>query len=77
MAAVCFERGQKVGIRAEMHVSSSCPDRMEEEKLHSPSRESTRLICLQVFPAYLLAGLGMVMAGLLLDRVQVSDTKTR
>ncbi|XP_033945970.1 solute carrier family 41 member 1-like [Pseudochaenichthys georgianus] len=44
--------------------------RMEEEKLHSPSRESTRLICLQVFPAYLLAGLGMVMAGLLLDRVQ-------
>ncbi|KAI4827634.1 hypothetical protein KUCAC02_031017 [Chaenocephalus aceratus] len=44
---------------------------MEEEKLHSPSRESTRLICLQVFPAYLLAGLGMVMAGLLLDRVQL------
>ncbi|KAF3855768.1 hypothetical protein F7725_016491 [Dissostichus mawsoni] len=52
--------------------SSSCPDRMEEEKLHSSSRESTRLICLQVFPVYLLAGLGMVMAGLLLDRVQSS-----
>ncbi|KAI9546713.1 hypothetical protein NQZ68_024611 [Dissostichus eleginoides] len=49
---------------------------MEEEKLHSSSRESTRLICLQVFPVYLLAGLGMVMAGLLLDRVQEKRGKT-
>ncbi|KAK2914614.1 hypothetical protein Q8A73_005208 [Channa argus] len=43
---------------------------MGEEKLHSSSRESSRVILLQVLPSYLLAGLGMVTAGLLLDRVQ-------
>lgn len=47
---------------------------MGEEKLHSPSTESSRVICLQVLPSYLLAGLGMVTAGMLLDRAQVSDT---
>ncbi|XP_069369199.1 solute carrier family 41 member 1-like isoform X5 [Paralichthys olivaceus] len=43
---------------------------MEEEKLHISSRESSRVICLQVLPSYLLAGLGMVMAGMLLDQAQ-------
>ncbi|XP_073323846.1 solute carrier family 41 member 1-like isoform X2 [Pagrus major] len=43
---------------------------MEEEKLNVSSRESSRVICLQVLPSYLLAGLGMVMAGMLLDQVQ-------
>lgn len=52
---------------------SSCPDKMEEVKLHISSRESSRVICLQVLPSYLLAGLGMVTAGMLLDHVQVSD----
>lgn len=52
---------------------SSCPDKMEEVKLHISSRESSRVICLQVLPSYLLAGLGMVTAGMLLDNVQVSD----
>lgn len=56
--------------------SSSCPDEMEEEKLHGSSRESSRVVCLQVLPSYLLAGLGMVTAGILLDQVQVSDTST-
>lgn len=51
---------------------SSSPDNMEEEKLNVSSRESPRVICLQVLPSYLLAGLGMVMAGMLLDQVQVS-----
>lgn len=53
---------------------SSCPDKMEMEKgkLHG-SRESSRVICLQVLPSYLFAGLGMVTAGMLLDHVQVSD----
>lgn len=36
-------------------------------------RESSRVICLQVLPSYMLAGLGMAMAGMLLDQVQVSD----
>lgn len=51
---------------------SSSPDNMEVEKLNVSSRESPRVICLQVLPSYLLAGLGMVMAGMLLDQVQVS-----
>lgn len=51
---------------------SSSPDNMEEEKLNVSSREPSRVICLQVLPSYLLAGLGMVMAGMLLDQVQVS-----
>lgn len=60
-----------------MNLSSfNCPDRMEEEeKLHISSRESSRVIFLQVLPSYLLAGLGMVTAGMLLDHVQVSDTQ--
>lgn len=45
---------------------------MEEEKFHSSFRESSKVICLQVLPSYLLAGLGMVTAGILLDQVQVS-----
>lgn len=49
---------------------------MEEEKLHLSSRETSRVIFLQVLPLYLLAGLGMVTAGMLLDQVQVSDTLT-
>lgn len=49
---------------------------MEEEKLHISYRESSRVIFLQVLPSYLLAGLGMVMAGMLLDQVQVSDSWT-
>lgn len=52
--------------------SSSSPDKMEEAKLHLSSGESSRVICFQVLPAYLLAGLGMVTAGMLLDQVQVS-----
>lgn len=47
---------------------------MEEPKLHISCRESSRVICLQVLPSYLLAGLGMVTAGMLLDCVQVSNT---
>ncbi|XP_060926505.1 solute carrier family 41 member 2-like [Limanda limanda] len=43
---------------------------MEEEKLHVSSRESSRVICLQVLPSHLLAGLGMVTAGMLLDQAQ-------
>uniref|UniRef100_A0A3B4U8L3 Uncharacterized protein n=1 Tax=Seriola dumerili TaxID=41447 RepID=A0A3B4U8L3_SERDU len=65
-----------IGSKAEtdMNLSSSnCPDKMEEEKLHISSRESSGVICLQVLPSYLLAGLGMVTAGTLLDQVQVSD----
>lgn len=51
-----------------------CPDEMEETKLHVSSRESSRVIFLQVLPSYLLAGLGMVTAGMLLDHVQVSKS---
>lgn len=50
----------------------SCPDTMREEKFHLSCRETSRNICLQVLPSYLLAGQGMVSAGMLLDRVQVS-----
>lgn len=51
-----------------------CRDEMEETKLHVSSRESSRRIFLQVLPSYLLAGLGMVTAGMLLDHVQVSES---
>ncbi|KAK2862599.1 hypothetical protein Q5P01_002132 [Channa striata] len=43
---------------------------MGEEKHHRSSTESSRVIFLQVLPSYLLAGLGVVTAGLLLDQVQ-------
>lgn len=59
-----------------MSASASCADTMEEEKLHASPRESSREICFQVLPSYLLAGLGMVTAGMVLDRLQVSDTST-
>ncbi|KAF6728548.1 hypothetical protein FQA47_025593 [Oryzias melastigma] len=39
--------------------------------LHLSRRESSMMICLQVLPSYLLAGQGMVTAGMLLDRVQM------
>lgn len=35
--------------------------------------ESSAAICLQVLLPYLLAGMGMVMAGMVLDNVQVSS----
>lgn len=41
----------------------------EEEK-----EESSVVICLQVLLPYLLAGMGMVMAGMVLDYVQVSPS---
>lgn len=47
---------------------------MEEEKLRVSSRESTAVMCLQMLLSGLLAGLGTVTAGLLLDRLQVSDS---
>ncbi|XP_037535079.1 solute carrier family 41 member 3-like [Nematolebias whitei] len=43
---------------------------MREEKFHLSCRETSRKICLQVLPSYLLAGQGMVTAGMLLDQVQ-------
>uniref|UniRef100_A0A8C4GRJ9 Solute carrier family 41 member n=1 Tax=Dicentrarchus labrax TaxID=13489 RepID=A0A8C4GRJ9_DICLA len=43
---------------------------MEEEKLHISSRESSRVICLQVLLPYLVSGLGMVAAGIVMDIVQ-------
>lgn len=38
-----------------------------------PTRETSRRICLQVLPPYLLAGLAMMAAGVLLDRAQVRE----
>nr|XP_054604078.1 solute carrier family 41 member 1-like isoform X4 [Nothobranchius furzeri] len=43
---------------------------MNKEMIHLSSKESSRRICFQVLPSYLLAGQGMVTAGMLLDRVQ-------
>ncbi|XP_024866736.1 solute carrier family 41 member 1 isoform X2 [Kryptolebias marmoratus] len=43
---------------------------MREEKFHLSCRETSRKIFFQVLPSYLLAGQGMVTAGVLLDRVQ-------
>lgn len=60
------------GAETELTVAT-CPGQTEEEKLHVSSKETSRLIFLQVLPPYLLAGLGMVAAGMLLDRVQVRD----
>lgn len=47
---------------------------MRKKMLHLSCRESSMMICLQVLPSYLLAGQGMVTAGMLLDRVQVCAT---
>ncbi|XP_051932956.1 solute carrier family 41 member 1-like isoform X2 [Hippocampus zosterae] len=44
---------------------------MLEAKFPLPApKESSRMICLQVMPSFVLAGLGMVTAGILLDQVQ-------
>lgn len=51
----------------------SCLVKMEKMRLNLPTRESSRGICLQVLPSYLLAGLAMMAAGMLLDHVQVSE----
>lgn len=48
-------------------------EKMEKLRLQVPTSESSRVIWLQVMPPYLLAGLGMMAAGMLLDRVQVRD----
>ncbi|XP_072307793.1 solute carrier family 41 member 1-like isoform X2 [Eucyclogobius newberryi] len=45
----------------------------EEHKLHGSHPEPSSQICLQVMPLWLLAGLGMVVAGILLDQVQHWD----
>lgn len=51
----------------------SSAGKMEKMRLNVPDRESSRGICLQVLPPYLLAGLAMEAAGMLLDQVQVSE----
>lgn len=43
-----------------------------EVKVEEEKEESSVTICLQVLLPYLLAGMGMVMAGMVLDYVQVS-----
>ncbi|KAG7243018.1 hypothetical protein INR49_016784 [Caranx melampygus] len=64
-----------IKIRPESLSDTRCPDKMEEEeKLHISSRESSQAIFLQVLPSYLLAGLGLMMAGILLDQVQLHCT---
>lgn len=50
-------------------------ENMEKKRLQVPTRESSGVIWLQVMPSYLLAGLGMMAAGMLLDRVQVREGK--
>lgn len=53
------------------------PTKGAEEKRKVPvakvEEESSIAICLQVVFPYLLAGMGMVMAGMVLDSVQVSE----
>lgn len=52
------------------------PKKVVEEERKEPEvkveEESSIVICLQVLLPYLLAGMGMVMAGMVLDYVQVS-----
>lgn len=54
------------------------PKKAAEEKRKVPvakvEEESSIAICLQVLFPYLLAGMGMVMAGMVLNNVQVSET---
>lgn len=58
------------------HLSQPSPQKLQQEKpkvsVAKVEEESTIWICLQVFFPYLLAGMGMVMAGMVLDNVQVS-----
>ncbi|CAF96936.1 unnamed protein product [Tetraodon nigroviridis] len=51
----------------------SSPGKMEKLRLSLPTRETSAGICLQVLPSYLLAGLAMMAAGMLLDHVQDLD----
>ncbi|XP_033822206.2 solute carrier family 41 member 1-like isoform X1 [Periophthalmus magnuspinnatus] len=48
----------------------------EKHKLHVPHTEPSCQICLQVMPSWLLAGLGMVTTGIMLDQVQHWDVFT-
>lgn len=61
-------------------VPQPLPKKTAEEKRKVPvakvEEESSVAICLQVLFPYLLAGMGMVMAGMVLDNVQVSVFKT-
>lgn len=53
---------------------ATCPgQKLEKKKLQLYSMETSGMIFLQVLPPYLLAGLGMVTAGMLLDHVQVRE----
>lgn len=71
-------RGLKIGsFTVKSYISAallSCPDKMREEKLHLSCGESFWTMYRQVLPSYLLAGQGMVIAGMLLDHVQVGDS---
>ena len=56
------------------------PKKLEEKKpkvsfAKVEEEESSVAICLQVVFPYLLAGMGMVMAGMVLDNVQVGSTR--
>lgn len=60
----------------ELSVATSPGQMVQEKKLHVSSRETSGTIFLQVLPSYVLAGLGMVAAGRLLDHVQVRSGQT-
>lgn len=69
--------GQQLTLPAKLQ---PLPKKPSEAKLKvavaKHEEESSRAICLQVLFPYLLAGMGMVMAGMVLDHVQVSSFKT-
>lgn len=55
---------------------ATCPgSKLEKKKVNVSSMETSGMIFLQVLPSYLLAGLGLVTTGVLLDHVQVRDSQ--
>lgn len=70
----------KTEVENEDNENGRLPDVVAEAKMLGddeglPIQETYFSIAVQVFIPFLIAGLGMVFAGLVLDRIQVSDSK--
>uniref|UniRef100_A0A4W3KIK1 Solute carrier family 41 member n=1 Tax=Callorhinchus milii TaxID=7868 RepID=A0A4W3KIK1_CALMI len=62
--------GKQMSAVADSVVRPAPPSPAEKVMVKKPSDESSFTFCLQVLVPYVLAGLGMVMAGMVLDHVQ-------
>ncbi|EEC19830.1 hypothetical protein IscW_ISCW014275 [Ixodes scapularis] len=66
-------RSSRAAISEKLVLLEKAPEALDEFSclLGTPHQESCCVFLAQVFPSFMLAGAGMVVAGLLLDIVQV------